>query len=44
MTEAQFLDEHCDLNVPNDRIMDAWFEYGIALKKRTMIYQTRNRK
>ena len=34
IAEAQFLDEHCDLNVPNDMIVDAWFEYWIDLKKK----------
>ena len=34
IAEAQFLNEHCDLNVPNDMIVDAWFEYWIDLKKK----------
>ena len=34
IAEAQFLEGHCDLNVPNDMIVDAWFEYWIDLKKK----------
>lgn len=36
LADAQFLDEHSNVNNPHNMIVDAWFDYWIDVKKRTV--------
>lgn len=36
LADAQYADEHSNLDKPQDMIVDAWFEYWIDVKKRTV--------
>lgn len=36
IADAQYKDEHSNLNVPQDIMVDAWFDYWIELKEKTV--------
>ena len=35
-TSAAYIDEHSDLSASTDMIIDAWFDYWIDVKKKTV--------
>lgn len=36
IADASYIDEHSNLNEPSDMIVDAWFEYWISIKQKTV--------
>ena len=36
IANATYIDEHSDLSTPTDMIVDAWFDYWIDVKKKTV--------
>lgn len=36
IAEAVYIDEHSDISMPADMLVDSWFEYWISIKKKTV--------
>ena len=36
VADATYIDKHTDLSVPSDMLVDAWYEYWISMKKKTV--------
>lgn len=36
IADATYIDEHSDLEQATDMLVDAWFDYGISIKKQTV--------
>lgn len=40
LADAQYTDEHSNIDFPEEMTVNAWFEYWIGIKKRTVRYNT----
>ena len=40
LADAQYTDEHSNIDFPEEMTVNAWFEYWISIKKRTVRYNT----
>lgn len=40
LADAQYTDEHSNIDFPEEMMVNAWFEYWIGIKKRTVRYNT----
>jgi integrase len=40
IADNTYLNDHCDLAIPSDMIVDSWYEYWIDIKKKTVRYNT----
>lgn len=36
LAEAVYIDEHSDISMPSDMLVDNWFDYWIGIKKKTV--------
>lgn len=40
LADSQYIDEHSNIDFPQDMLVNAWFDYWIGIKKRTVKYNT----
>ena len=40
IADSTYLDEHCDLSIPSEMTVDAWYDYWIEIKQKTVRYNT----